>query len=287
MKIRNTRLSKRTLALLTATAVLLGSGSYTGTRAALQYFSEDYRGGFKLQHLQVHLLENGDDVCHGANTKYTVHRTDGSNPTKQDKYVGNLVEYMGYSNDDHSGNSAAYEIGSPGKVIPGKKYEERIAARNGSDINEYVRLTVKKYWVNSKDNNTRKKDTSMDPELIKLSYGGKAYNSSAWAINSKEHSKESDTYYLRKMLSGGETSADLFDTLQIDASVYDLGDVKTTTTHTDTNKTVITYEYDYDDFTFYIEADVQAIQTHNVNDAIGSLWGVSNVSAGNGTVTVK
>ena len=287
MKIRNTKLSKRTLALLAATAVLLGSGSYTGTRAALQYFSEDYRGGFKLQHLQVHLLENGDDVCHGANTKYTVHRTDGSNPTKQDKYVGNLVEYMGYKNDDHSGNSAAYKIGSPGKVIPGKKYEERIAARNGSDINEYVRLTVKKYWVNSKDNNTRKKDTSMDPGLIKLSYGGTAYNSSAWAINSKEHSKESDTYYLRKMLKGGETSADLFDTLQIDASVYDLGDVKTTTTHTDTNKTVITYEYDYDDFTFYIEADVQAIQTHNVNDAIGSLWGVSNVSASNGTVTVR
>ena len=50
---------------------------------------------------------------------------------------------------------------------------------------------------------------------------------------------------------------------------------------------VITYEYDYDDFTFYIEADVQAIQTHNVNDAIGSLWGVNNVSAANGTVTVK
>ena len=283
MKIRNTKLSKRTLALLAATAVLLGSGSYTGTRAALQYFSEDYRGGFELEHLQVHLLENGDDVCHGANTKYTVHRTDGSNPTKQDKYVGNLVEYMGYSNDDHSGNSAAYQVGKPGEVIPGKKYEERIAARNGSDINEYVRLTVKKYWVDSDKN----KDTRMDPELIKLSYGGKAYNSSAWAINEKEHTKESDTYYLRNMLSGGETSADLFDTLQIDAAVYDLGDVKTTTTHTDTNKTVITYKYDYDDFTFYIEADVQAIQTHNVNDAIGSLWGVNNVRASNGTVTVK
>ena len=285
MKFRNTKPSKRTLALLAATAVLLGSGSYTGTRAALQYFSEDYRGGFELQHLQVHLLENGEDVCHGANTKYTVHRTDGSNPTKQDKYVGNLVEYMGYKNDDHSGNSAAYQVGKPGEVVPGKKYEERIAAKNGSDINEYVRLTVKKYWVDSDKN----KDTRMDPELIKLSYGGKAYNSSAWAVNSKEHSKESDTYYLRKMLKGGETSADLFDTLQIDASVYELGNKKTTTTTPEDKEgvTVITYEYDYDDFTFYIEADVQAIQTHNVNDAIGSLWGVSNVSASNGTVTVK
>ena len=285
MKIRNTKLSKRTLALLAATALLLGSSSYTATRAALQYFSEDYRGGFELQHLQVHLLENGEDVCHGENTKYTVHRTDGSNPTKQKKYVGNLVEYMGYVNADHSGDSAAYKVGEPGEVVPGKKYEEKIAARNGSNINEYVRLTVRKYWVDS----DKSKDTTMDPELIKLSYGSKAYNSSAWAINEKEHSKESDTYYLKKMLEGGATSAELFDTLQIDASVYDLGNKKTTTTKSSDKDgvTVITYEYDYDDFTFYIEADVQAIQTHNVNDAIGSLWGVNNVRASNGTVTVK
>ena len=51
--------------------------------------------------------------------------------------------------------------------------------------------------------------------------------------------------------------------------------------------TVITYSYDYDDYTFYIEADVQAIQTHNVNDAITGLWGVSNVTANDGKVTVR
>ena len=72
----------------------------------------------------------------------------------------------------------------------------------------------------------------------------------------------------------------------------DLGN-KTTTTTTETRGpddqevTVITYSYDYDDFTFYIEADVQAIQTHNASDALKSLWGVSNVDAGNGKVTVR
>ena len=61
-----------------------------------------------------------------------------------------------------------------------------------------------------------------------------------------------------------------------------------TTTDVDGNKvTVITYSYDYDDFTFYIEADVQAIQTHNAPDALKSMWGVNNVSAGNGTLTVN
>ncbi len=294
MKFRNTKLSKRTLALLAATALLFGGGSFAGTKAALTYFSEDYRAGFELDHLQVHLLENGRDVCEvngeRQNSWNTVHRSDDEEAApKQEKYRGNLVEYLGYTNDTHYGNTPAYKLGNPGEVIPGKKYEERITAENGSNIDQYVRLTVRKYWVDSEGN----KDTTMDPGLIKLTYGNKAYNDSAWKINSKEHTEESDTYYLKSMLKGNSKPApDLFDTLQIDASVYDLEEPLTTTTHReggpdDAEVTVITYEYDYDDFTFYIEADVQAIQTHNVNDAISSLWGVSNVSAKNGTVTVK
>ena len=53
----------------------------------------------------------------------------------------------------------------------------------------------------------------------------------------------------------------------------------------------VTVYYDFiatdTDYTFYIEANVQAIQTHNVNDAIESLWGVTNVTAADGIVTVK
>ena len=67
-------------------------------------------------------------------------------------------------------------------------------------------------------------------------------------------------------------------------------DTTTTTTQNEDDGslvTVITYRYDYDDFTFYIEADVQAIQTHNAPDALKSMWGVNNVSAGNGTLTVN
>jgi hypothetical protein len=84
----------------------------------------------------------------------------------------------------------------------------------------------------------------------------------------------------------------LFNELTIDGAVAELGNKETTTTTTtqgpDNQKvTVITYRYDYDDFTFYIEADVQAIQTHNGTDALKSMWGVSNVSAANGTLTVK
>ena len=291
MKIRNTKLSKRTLVLLAVTAVLFCGGGFSVTRAALTYFSNDYTAGFELDHLQVHLIENGVDVCHDNNKSiYTVHRTDDKvAQEKKAKYRGNLVEYLGYKNEDaHYGDAAAYTLGEPGKVDPGRTYKEELSARNGNNVDEYVRIIVRKYWVDSQN----KKSTVMDPALIKLTYNGKAYNSGAWAVNSKERTVESDTYYLKKKLGAGATSALLFNELTIDGAVADLGN-KTTTTTTETRGpddqevTVITYSYDYDDFTFYIEADVQAIQTHNASDALKSLWGVSNVDAGNGKVTVR
>ena len=52
-------------------------------------------------------------------------------------------------------------------------------------------------------------------------------------------------------------------------------------------KTVFTYRYDYDGAAFFIEADVQAIQTHNAQDAIRSQWGVYNVNVSGGTLQVK
>ena len=122
--------------------------------------------------------------------------------------------------------------------------------------------------------------------MIKLTYNGSAYNKAAWQKNAKEHTEESDTYYLSKMLPKKKASDLLFNELTIDGSVADKAHM-TKHEKKEGNKTVITYTYDYNDYTFYIEANVQAIQTHNINDAIDSLWGVTNVSAKDGKVTVK
>ena len=301
MKIKNTKLSKRTLALLAATVLLFGGGSFTGTKAALTYFSNDYTAEFSLDHLQVHLIENGVDVCHGENDIYTVHRGDSNDgsmaedATKNKKYKGNLVEYLGYTNDQHTEETPSYTLGTPGKVEPGRTYKEEISAKNGSNIDQYVRLTVKKYWVKTGDNTTSK-DTTMDPKWIKLSYNGEDYNTDGWKENTQESTTESRTFYLLNVLKGGdgkeggESSPLLFNELTIDGKVADLKCTETTkkeSTPGGANVTVITYKYDYDGYTFFIEADVQAIQTHNANDAIGALWGVSNVSAKDGVVTVK
>ena len=292
MKIRNTILSKRTLVLLAVTALLFCGGGFAGTKAARTYFSNDYTAGFELDHLQVHLIENGVDVCHDNNKSiYTVHRTnDKVAQEKIPKYKGDLVGYLGYKNenkDAHYEDTPAYKVGTPGKVDPGRTYKEELSARNGNNVDEYVRIIVRKYWVDKQGN----KSTKMDPALIKLTYKGSDYNNSAWAVNPKEHTVESDTYYLKNKLGAGADSALLFNELTIDGSVAELGNMKVITdevTRPDGQIVkVITYSYYYDDFTFYIEADVQAIQTHNATDAVKSLWGVSNVSAGNGKVTVK
>ena len=149
---------------------------------------------------------------------------------------------------------------------------------------------MKKYWVNTE---TGKKDTRLDPKLIDLNYSkneSEGYNDGPWIRNKAESSPESETYYYNKILPAGEDTPLLFDELTIDGSIVDEANMTTTeeTTQEGNRKvTVYTYSYDYNGYAFYIEADVQAIQTHNINDAISSLWGVANVSAANGKLTVK
>ena len=54
---------------------------------------------------------------------------------------------------------------------------------------------------------------------------------------------------------------------------------------------VITYTYKYDGYIVCIEADVQAVQTHNADGeadyaAIRSIWGVENVKVSGDTLQV-
>ena len=156
------RLSKRTLALLVAAGLLLSAGTITGVRAYPNITSDRYNAHFYLNHLQVHLLENGEDVCGGHNT------LDGS-----DKVPGPLATELKYKDDSNLGS-----------VEPGMVYKEEIAARNGQDISQFVRVTVRKYWVktdgkgkvatttDASGNTVPVKTTALSPSQIHLRYGG-------------------------------------------------------------------------------------------------------------------
>ena len=271
MKQNKKKLSKRTLALAAVAVLLFASGGFMGTRAQLSITSQDYEGHFKLDHLQVHLIENGRDVCGGHNT------LDGTR-----KSSGKLIQYL------------------KGKFDPGRAYKEEIAARNGTGennepVDQFVRLSIRKYWKNPEG----EKDPSMKPDLIQLTYNSskdeawfndkndKAYNDKNWVINPKETTTERTTYYYRTTLAGGETSAPVVNKLKIDGKIVD--DV---VIHEPDENNVITYEYKYDGYIACIEADVQAVQTHNADGnadyaAIRSIWGVDNVTVSGDTLSVR
>lgn len=251
------KLSKRTLALLVAAGLLLSVGTVTGVRAYPNIQSELYRAHFYLNHLQVHLLENGVDVCGGKNT------LDGTQ-----KITGALATELGYKSDS--------ELGS---VKPGKIYKEEIQAQNGQDISQFVRMQVRKYWVETDENGKvvldsngePVKTTALKPSLIHLMTGGKEECGSDWQEVTQERTTESRTYIYKSLLKGGAATTPLFTQLQIDKSVAVKEDEPIVTN--DGDRTIYTYVYKYDGYAFYIEADVQAIQAHNAQDAIESQWG--------------
>lgn len=82
--------------------------------------------------------------------------------------------------------------------------------------------------------------------------------------------------------SGKPTPA-LSDTLRINPSIA--SDVKQNVS--EDGKT-ITYTYKYNGYTFHIDAEVDAVQTHNAKDAIKSAWGVDvNVSDDETTMSLQ
>ncbi|MBQ9708338.1 MAG: hypothetical protein IJV66_04040 [Firmicutes bacterium] len=272
MKIGKTLISKRTIALACVAVLLFTFGSVMGVRAARQapaIQSSDLEADFELQHLGVHLLENG---------KLVGLRSDGGIVAGGN---GKLLEYMASEEDPY------------GTFVPGKKYEEKIAAQNRTNVDQYLRITIHKYWqdpVRDEEGNITGfiKNTALEPKLIKLTYGNKAYNDSAWTVNERESTEESETYYYNKALPGNSKTADLFNQLVVSNEILsDVTSEESKVTEGNTTRTVITYVYKYDDKYIGLEADVQALQTHNANDAIKGIWGVRNVTVSGGKLTVK
>lgn len=255
------KISRKT-ALIILGVILIAAGAIGSfaAGAGMDFESDSYRASFYMNHLQVHLLENGRDVCGGENT------LDG-----ESKVTGELVGYLGYESEDKLGG-----------FEPGKMYKEELAAGNGQDIPIYVRMTVSKYWL---DPETKEKITTLSPDLIGLSYSGKEYNDSAWVINEQESTEEASTYYCRAQVPAGKSSAPLFNRLVIDGSIADDYEISTDKNE-ETGVTTYTYTYRYDGSAFMIKADVQAVQTHNAADAVKSQWGVENVTVRGGKLTV-
>ena len=256
MKKKKKSFPKKPALVLTAAALLLVGSTVGSTRAALTYYSENYSAQMNMQSIGVSLLEN-------------------------DKVVSNR-DYV--SNNEWKGTSEGTLLtnllGKDETFTPGKKYNEAISVKNSGTIDTFVRVIITKSWQDEEG----KKNTTLSPDLIELNF----LTDNGWEIakdqsEQSDQSKERTVLYYTKALKAGKPTPALSDTLRINPSIA--SDVKQNVS--EDGKT-ITYIYKYNGYTFHIDAEVDAVQTHNAKDAIKSAWGVDvNVSDDETTMSLQ
>lgn len=213
-----------TIAAFVLAAGLLLFSSIGGARAALTYFSDDYAASIQLQEIGVTLVENGA-------------------PAEGELLKGLLAEGEQFK--------------------PGVSYKEQLNVYNSGVINEYVRVSIHKYWLDENGEKIR----TLSPDLIKLNLVNLG---SDWLLDSEASTEERTVLYYNKLLNSQNETPLFADRLTIDGSV---ADHVSETKKTDGRYTTITTVYEYDGARFCIEARVDAVQEHNAKDAVWSAWG--------------
>ena len=164
-------------------------------------------------------------------------------------------------------------LGKDETFTPGKKYNEAISVKNSGTIDTFVRVIITKSWQDKEG----KKNPKLSPDLIELNF----LTDNGWQIAKDQSTTERTVLYYTKAVAAGDSTPALSDTIRIKPSI-----AKDVTKHVDDN--TITYTYKYNGYTFHIDAEVDAVQTHNAKDAIKSAWGVDvNVSDDETTMSLQ
>lgn len=239
-----------TVALLSASAVLLIGSTVGSTRAALTYYSENYSAQVTVSNIGVSLLENGE----------TVSRRDYDSNGEWNETSGELLADL----KDEA-------------VRPGKSYPEELTVQNSGSIDSYVRVILTKSWKDSEGN----KDTTLSPDLIDLNL----QTGNGWIVDESASTPERTILYYTQQVAAGETTPALSDTVRIDPAVANK--VEESVTTDENGYRTITFTYAYNGYTFELEAEVNAVQTHNAEDAIRSAWGTDVTVAEDGTLSLR
>ncbi|WP_072447258.1 hypothetical protein [Blautia sp. Marseille-P3201T] len=252
MKKKRKFLSAGSVILLSASALLLVGSTVGSTRAALTYYSDNYTADMSVSSIGVSLTENGKtissrDYSHGDN--------------QWDETKGELFK-------DLQGDTT---------VVPGKAYEEKLSVLNSGSIDSYVRVILTKSWTDKKGN----KDTTLSPDLIKLNF----LEDNGWIVDEKSSTTERTVLYYTGIVPAGKSTPNFTDTLKIDNKIAEK--VKVETGKDENGNEVIRHVYKYDGYQFHVDAEVNAVQTHNAQDAIKSAWGVDVTVSENGILSLQ
>lgn len=276
-----------TIALFVLAAGLLLFSTIGSAWAALKYFSEVYKGHVEMYDIGVELLEKSDPEGEAEKVAwrtYIRNTQDEWDETPGEEHIGELLKNMLPAKEGG-------EEGEKEELVPGRPYFEEISCRNSGTIDQYVRITLYKYWVNADGEKvfTSSADDpittqGLSPALIKFTF---PYLGSDWILDEKNsaETEERQIYYYNKLLKAGEdtTATPLTGTLTIDQLV---GLKVNKEVIDDENGQTIIVSYKYDGWKFCVEATVDAVQDHNAEDAIRSAWG-RDVTISDGTLTLN
>lgn len=238
--------------LLAAATLLLLASTIGSTQAALTYYSQNYSAEVTVSNIGVSLLENGEVISHRDYLKND----------QWDTATGTLLENL---------------IPEGEEFTLGKTYDEAISVKNSGSIDSYVRVILNKSWQDADG----VKDATLSTDLIDLNL----VTGNGWVVDESASTEERTVLYYTSILPVGATTPALTDTLTVDPAVGTKL-LKTEVTEENGYKTV-TYVYEYDGYSFTIEAEVDAVQTHNAQDAIKSAWGVDVAVAGDGSISLR
>ena len=239
------------LAVFILAAVLFCIGGVGMAMAEFTSYSDTYVTRVEMKKIGVSLMENGSVI---ASRDYS-DAGDGTWVTTG----GTLLENM---------------LGEGEALKRGVKYPEVLVVKNSGNIDEYVRVKIHKYWIDAKGN----KLTTLSTDLIEL----ELITDDKWVIDDASTTAERTILYYSEILKPGDKTDPFCKSVKINdiiatkvtEKVVKEGDYLVTTT-----------TYDYDGITFIVEVEVDAVQTHNAEDAVLSAWGVE-VSADGETLAL-
>lgn len=243
--------------LLAAAAILLLASTAGSTQAALTYYSENYMAEVTVSNIGVTLLENAKEIS----------KRNYLEDDRWDEVSGTLMKDM---------------LAEDESLVLGETYDEVLVVENSGAIDTYVRVILTKSW---KDANGVK-DPTLSPELIGLNV---LTGSNGWIVDQAASTAERTVLYYNKVLPVGGSTPAFTDSVRIDPAIGTKV-IKTEETVAgtagETLKTV-TYVHEYDGYTFTVEAEVDAVQTHNAAAAIKSAWGVDVTVAADGSLALQ
>lgn len=225
---------------------LLGYSMVGGAKAALTYYSDTYKTQVETRDIGLTLVENDADI---AWRDYVKEKADGTWKETKGVLLGNMLPQE-----------------QDGTIVLGERYPEVLKLKNSGTIDNYVRVTIYKYWLDENGNKVR----VVSPDAINLhliNLSDQTDSEKCWLEDKSAKTDERTVLYYKYPLASSSVTPAFSDWLQIDV------DMEAYAKTTKTDEGVIITECEMNGYRFVVEVTADAVQDHNAKEAILSAWG--------------